>query len=884
MFIGFIKMRIVCLISAIVIVLSMTGSVLAIDHWWHGGTSDDVNDPANWTDRNASTEPTTPTGDPRDIVRVGASWDSEDLNGNGVLDPGEDLNGNGIIDDPDPNSGIGYGGYYGSGAGIDVPVDPVLNTTYVSRTGGAKGGWWFVLNAPNILTLRDGAFLIMDQENCNLRNGGRLEVQGRSSTNGPSLITARRFRIAENGSIGAAAGETCQLRINGTGWVQMDSTLDGYGEAFIIGTSEPHGTVPRGEIIIEEQGRLELLSANPAPYLVFGNANPLVNQIIIRDKGKLWLPGNPATMGRVGPDDTVTSLQQMIDMGLITSDHGILTVSGASPTVVKVAKLRIASPSPADGQTNVATQAVLSWNPGTFAASHDVYFGADPDSVNDANRTNLLGVLKSQDQVETHYPSTGTLDLDFGQTYYWRIDEVNNLSDQPIYKGDLWSFTVESLAYPISGDCTMATASSNEEGKNPENTVNGSGLDSNDLHSIDVTNMWLSEVCEPGSAWIQYEFDKVYKLHEMLIWNYNGQSILTMFGLRDITIEYSSDGSDWTALTDVPEVVAATGMEDYAYNTTVAFEGAAAKFVKITANSNWSNGLFTQYGLSEVRFMHIPVGARQPEPDDGAADIAIDVTLGWRAGREAAEHNVYISDDEQSVIDGTAPLVTVSEASYDPLSLDLGSVYYWRVDEVNNANTVPVWKGDIWSFTTRDYLVVDDFEPYNDIPEGDEGSNLVYLTWIDGGYGEFNDPTNGSIIGYLEAFQSTMETTIVHGGGQSAPLMYDNRTASVSEVTASTSDLAVGSDWTIGTPATLSLWFYGDTDNPATGRMYVKVNGIEKAVDADFTAESWQEVNIDLASFGADLQHVTSLAISIQSGGSGMVFIDDIRLYAPLNN
>ncbi|MHC4325147.1 MAG: hypothetical protein ACYSUX_12860 [Planctomycetota bacterium] len=201
---GLIKIRIVYLISTIVIVLSMTGSVLAIDHWWHGGVSANVNNPANWTDRNASTEPTTPTGNPRDIVRIGGSWDSEDLNDNSVLDAGEDLNGNGVIDDPDPNSGIGWGGYYGAdGGGIDLPVDPVLSDTYVSRTGTAEGGWWFVLNAPNILTLEDGAFLIMDEENCNLRNGGRLEVQGRSATGGPSLITARRFRIAEHGSVPA---------------------------------------------------------------------------------------------------------------------------------------------------------------------------------------------------------------------------------------------------------------------------------------------------------------------------------------------------------------------------------------------------------------------------------------------------------------------------------------------------------------------------------------------------------------------------------------------------------------------------------------------------------------------------------------------------------
>src|SRR4030042_5779045 len=133
MFKGLFEMRNVLMVSVIVLVLGMTGPALAIDHWWHGGISANVNDPANWTDRNASTAPTTPTGDPRDIVRIGGSWDSEDLNGNGVLDEGEDLNGNGVIDDPDPSSAVGTGGYYGAGGGIDLLVEPVFGDTAVSR-------------------------------------------------------------------------------------------------------------------------------------------------------------------------------------------------------------------------------------------------------------------------------------------------------------------------------------------------------------------------------------------------------------------------------------------------------------------------------------------------------------------------------------------------------------------------------------------------------------------------------------------------------------------------------------------------------------------------------------------------------------------------------
>ena len=148
-----------------------------------------------------------------------------------------------------------------------------------------------------------------------------------------------------------------------------------------------------------------------------------------------------------------------------------------------------------------------------------------------------------------------------------------------------------------------------------------------------------------------------------------------------------------------------------------------AKYVRLTANSNWG-GILAQYGLSEVRFFSIPVFAREPGPASGATDVDVDLTLAWRAGREADKHDVYLSTDEQAVIDGTAPVVTVADASYST-SLDVDSTYYWRVDEVNDAETTTTWQGEIWSLSTPEYLTVDDFESYNETPAGEEGSNLV---------------------------------------------------------------------------------------------------------------------------------------------------------------
>jgi hypothetical protein len=303
----------------------------------------------------------------------------------------------------------------------------------------------------------------------------------------------------------------------------------------------------------------------------------------------------------------------------------------------------------------------------------------------------------------------------------------------------------------------------------------------------------------------------------------------------------------------------------------VDFGSVAAKMVKITAQNNWASiAAFNQYGLSEVQFLAVPVRARKPSPASGATDVALDTMLSWRAGREASEHNVYISDDEQSVIDGTAPVVTESQAAYGPLSLDLGSIYYWRVDEVNNVNVDPVWEGDVWQFSTLEYFVVDDFESYNDINEGEEGSNRIYLTWLDG----YDDPANGSQVGYDDL--PLAEQVIVHSGRQSMPLFYNN-TGGVNNSEA-TRTFSTAQDWTRAGIKTLTLYVYGQADNVG-GQLYLKVNGVEKAVDVDFTTESWQDVNIELATLGIDLQRVTSLAIVIKGAGSGIVYVDDIRLH-----
>ncbi|MHC4174791.1 MAG: LamG-like jellyroll fold domain-containing protein [Planctomycetota bacterium] len=561
----------------------------------------------------------------------------------------------------------------------------------------------------------------------------------------------------------------------------------------------------------------------------------------------------------------------------LTMEEVILWMNGGYPTVNKAF-----GPYPPNNAVDVPLDVVLSWKPGVFANTHDVYFGAVFDDVNNADRTNPLGVLVSQNHEPNSY-SPAEL-LQFSQTYYWRLDVVNAPPDYTVYKGDVWQFTTEPFAYPIVGTSITATASSQfNPNTGPENTINSSGLDENDLHSTDETAIWFSSMTGAQPSWIQYEFDKVYKLHQMWVWNFNKTIELVIgFGIKDATIEYSTDGANWATLGTTHEFARAPGAPGYAYNTTIDFGGVPARYVKITANSNWG-GIMPQYGLSEVRIFHIPVVAREPDPAPGATDVDVEAVLSWRAGREAASHNVYFSADEQAVIDETISPVSIpagsSYANYATGPLDLNKSYYWKVNEVNEAETTTTWESNVWSFTTSDNIVVEDFESYNDLDPGDPESNRIFHVWIDG----YEDLTNGSIVGYAEA--PFAEQTIVHEGDQSMPLRYDNSTASYSEATANIANLPIGQDWTKSGVKTSSLWFYGDPTNAAE-QMYVKINGSKVTYDGDannLTRIPWQTWNIDLADFGVNLDNVTELSIGLERngavGGSGVVYIDDIRLY-----
>ncbi|MBN2593180.1 MAG: LamG domain-containing protein, partial [Sedimentisphaerales bacterium] len=465
----------------------------------------------------------------------------------------------------------------------------------------------------------------------------------------------------------------------------------------------------------------------------------------------------------------------------------------------------VTDPIPADGATNVLRDVVLSWTPVDAATQHDIYLGTDAQAVAGADTSDMTGIYRGRQIAGSYIPAETP---EFGKTYYWRVDEIST-TDNSVLKGNLWSFTVELFVYPITN--VTATASSSEPGKEAANTVNNSGLDDSGLlHSNEsVGNMWLSSEGGEQPTWIKFEFDRAHKLYELWVWNSN-DSLEKMAGLgfKEVKIEYSVDDIYYETLGTTHEFTEALGEPEYEHNTTINMEGIAAKYVKLTAISNFKD-IFEQFGLSEVRFFSVPVSARVPSPASGATDVELDIMLGWSPGREATSHDVYFSDDLQAVIDGTEPADTVTEGSYGPLSLDVGTTYYWRIDEVNDAETPSVWPGIIWDFTTVDSLVVDDFETY------DSNDNQIWYAWKDGlGYGTQETPPyyagngTGSAVGD-ENTDSFTEETIVHGGNQSMPLSYNNNKQGYLNYSEATVTLNSRRDWTARGVAELSLWFRG---------------------------------------------------------------------------
>ena len=599
-----------------------------------------------------------------------------------------------------------------------------------------------------------------------------------------------------------------------------------------------------------------------------------------------------------------------------------------------IAPVTAYAPDPADGARFLNTDATVSWSAGMKAKLHHVYFGENSADVDAGTGGTYKGPV-----IGTVYTPGA---LEFGKTYYWRVDEFDGLAT---HKGDLWSFNTIPVV-PIvdpnlvawwkldegTGDMVVDWSGYAHHGKISGDVRWVEGIDGGamEFHGGIVEMLDYEGVLgtqnRTVTAWI-----KTTAYGDFVSWG-----VTTEDGQKWIfCVNHNDSNGTFEALRTEcagSRIVGSTVLTDGQWHhvASVLESGGAPTIDNIrlyvdgqreiisdsqTANLNTvSEGRKVWLGeghhtrpfpgqVDDIRIYDKALTAEaikqtmrgdlrlawDPKPANGSTpSIKGAVPLSWSPGEKASQHDVYFGTDKTAVANADTSDTSgiyrgrQSAASYSPHEgVEWGGgPYYWRIDEYNTDATVST--GRVWSFTVAGYLIVDDFESYNDLDPADPESNRIFNVWADG----YDQPTNGSIVGYDVA--PFTERTIVHSGAQAMPLFYDNSgTARYSEVTLT---LSSQRDWTEEGVITLTLWFRGDSANTAAP-MYVALNGSATVShdnpDAALT-DTWTQWNIPLTDFsnqGVVLTNVNSITIGLgnrtspQPSGSGMMFFDDIRLY-----
>jgi len=293
-----------------------------------------------------------------------------------------------------------------------------------------------------------------------------------------------------------------------------------------------------------------------------------------------------------------------------------------------------------------------------------------------------------------------------------------------------------------------------------------------------------------------------------------------------------------------------------------------------------------------------PGAVGNPQPSNRSVNVKMTAILSWTAADSAASHEVYFGKNKDAVrnADKNSPEYKGSKElgaeSYDPGKLSWYATYYWRIDKVDSLGNPT--KGPLWSFTTADFVSIDDFEDYN------AGDNQIWYAWHDGlGYGTEENPPffagngTGSGVGD-ETTPSYTEELIVHNGSQSMPVSYDNNKQGYAMYSEVEMTLSEARNWTDEGVNELYLWFHGSSSNSADP-LYVAVTNktgapvvVEHENPVAAQIGAWTEWIIPRQTFadqGNDLNDVVRVAIGVGTrgnkatpGGSGKMFFDDIRL------
>jgi hypothetical protein len=521
-------------------------------------------------------------------------------------------------------------------------------------------------------------------------------------------------------------------------------------------------------------------------------------------------------------------------------------------------------PVPADGSKFADPSQNLSWQPGMGVLFHTVYFGDSAEQVEAAT----TGGWMTMDPVRDPGPREP------GKTYYWRVDEFTGFVTN---KGPVWSFTTAGpggglkAEYFNNQDLSGTPVVTRTD---PQIDFNWGGGATPGTNSPDV------KVNVDGFS-ARWTGELTVDLTDTYVFTVTANNGFRLWLDGRLIIDYWDNG---TTDTRQSEPIPLTAEQTYTLRMDY-YEGTGTAQAQLFWQSAVQNKQDARaQEIVPAGALGLPIKAHSPEPANGAVDTAWSLDLTWAAGEKATDHDVYFGEDAGAVANAdptTAGIyqkrLALGTTTFAVADLEWGKTYYWRVDEIDTTNPESPWKGTVWSFTTADFTVVDDFESYTD----DEG-NRIYETWIDG----WTNNT-GSTVGYAQA--PFAEQRIVHGGGQSMPLEYNNENSpwySEAELT-----WATPQNWTVNGIDTLVLYVQGKPGN-GQDKLYVSLqdsagkSAIAVHPNAKIAlAVQWTEWRIPLADFaGVNVARVKTLTIGMgdranpMKGGTGLIYIDDVRV------
>ena len=447
-----------------------------------------------------------------------------------------------------------------------------------------------------------------------------------------------------------------------------------------------------------------------------------------------------------------------------------------------MAPLAAYDPTPRNGDKWIDPNIDPTWQPGASAAAHDVYFSTNRDLV--ASRDPSVKVGDKQPVTTLELPT-----LQAGTTYYWLVDEYDFMDTK--YEGAVWSFTTNAPGGGVKAEYFR--------------NMSVSGAPFLTQIEPEVNHSWGNDGPAPGvtdgfsARWTADLEIAVADTYVFIATSDDG----TRLWLNDVQIINA-----WVDRGPTDSLSRPQQLEPGIYSLVMEYyeNGGGA-----VAQLSWQTPSMARQ-IIPAGPLQPPVRAKAIYPKDGQVDVPQDIALMWSVGEKAVTHDVYFGTDEAAVAAATpadAGVYKGSQArennSWTPGALDWNKTYYWRIDEVNDASAGSPWKSAVWSFTTANFIVVDDFESYTD-----EVTGRIFQTWIDGwGYTEPapGNPGNGtgSTVGYTNA--PFAEKTIVKSGVQSMPLGYNNADSPFYSETDRTFESP--QNWTLNGMNTLSLQVRG---------------------------------------------------------------------------